>query len=211
MNIKIRLERKEDHRRVEELTREAFWNLHVPGCDEHLLAHNLRKCEAFIPELDYVAVMDSVVVGNIMFCRSVVKSEDDGEHDVITFGPVSVWPENQGRGIGSALIKHAIGRAKDMGFTAILIYGDPGYYRRFGFGPAEDFQIRTAEGKYLDALMALPLYEGALDGIQGRFHEGDAYHVDEGELAEFDKTFPPKEKRETESQRRFSELANQTH
>ena len=43
MDINLRLEEEKDHRFVEELTREAFWNVHVPGCDEHFLIHNLRK------------------------------------------------------------------------------------------------------------------------------------------------------------------------
>lgn len=33
-NLKIRLETESDYRHVEELTREAFWNLYFPGCDE---------------------------------------------------------------------------------------------------------------------------------------------------------------------------------
>lgn len=211
MDIEIRLEREADRRKVEELTREAFWNLHVPGCDEHLLAHNLRQCAAFIPELDFVALADGQIVGNIMFCRAKVKSDDGGAQDVITFGPLSVWPEYQGKGIGSALIKHAIQMAGIIGYNAILIYGDPGYYHRFGFQHAEAFHIRTAEGIYMDALMALELYGGALKGITGRFLEGEAYQVDEAKLVKFDKTFPYREKRVTESQKRFSELANQTH
>ena len=163
----------------------------------------------FIPELDFVALVDGQIAGNIMFCRAKVKGDGGGEHDVITFGPLSVWPEYQGKGIGSALIKHAIHRAKEMGFAAVLIYGDPAYYRRFGFKGGEEYRIRTAEGNFLDALIALPLYDGALTGIAGRFDEGEAYRVDEKELAEFDKTFPPKEKRVTESQKRFAGLSDQ--
>ena len=87
-------------------------------------------------------------MGNIMFCRAKVKAEDGGAHDVITFGPVSVWPDYQGKGIGSALIKHAIHRAKEMGFNAVLTYGDPAYYRRFGFKGGEEYRIRTAEGTF---------------------------------------------------------------
>jgi len=54
MNITIRREEKIDHRAVEELTREAFWNLHVPGCNEHLLAHKLRSCAFFINDIDFL-------------------------------------------------------------------------------------------------------------------------------------------------------------
>jgi len=43
MDLKIRLETEKDYRPVEELTREAFWNVHVPGCCEHYLIHTLRR------------------------------------------------------------------------------------------------------------------------------------------------------------------------
>ena len=60
MNIIIRKEEKRDHHAVEELTREAFWNLYVPGCNEHLLAHKLRKHPDFIPELNFIAEKDGL-------------------------------------------------------------------------------------------------------------------------------------------------------
>ena len=85
MDICIRLENKEDHRIVEEMTREAFWNLHIPGCDEHLLAHKLRDCAAFIPKLNFVALSNGHVVGNIMYCHAAVKRDDGAEVSVLTF------------------------------------------------------------------------------------------------------------------------------
>lgn len=54
----IRLEKPEDYRTVEELTREAFWNVYVPGCTEHFMIHNLRNHKEFIKELDLVAELD---------------------------------------------------------------------------------------------------------------------------------------------------------
>lgn len=66
MNIVIRREKETDHRIVEELTREAFWNLHSPGCDEHYLVHILRTHPDFILEMDYVAELNNKVIGNIM-------------------------------------------------------------------------------------------------------------------------------------------------
>ena len=57
-------------REVEELTREAFWVHHVPGCDEHYLVHVLRSHPDFIPELDFVAIVYDKIVGNIMYTKS---------------------------------------------------------------------------------------------------------------------------------------------
>jgi len=56
IGLLIRKECENDYRQVEELTREAFWNLHVPGCDEHYLVHVMRSHSDFIPELDFVAI-----------------------------------------------------------------------------------------------------------------------------------------------------------
>ncbi|MDY6957979.1 MAG: N-acetyltransferase, partial [Halobacteriota archaeon] len=100
MNINIRREEETDYRVVEEITREAFWNLNVPGCEEHYLVHCLRKHPDFIRELDYVAEIEGKVVGNIMYTKSFVVDEDQDKIDTITFGPLSVLPEYQRKGIG---------------------------------------------------------------------------------------------------------------
>ena len=87
MRLEIRREAEEDFRAVEEVTREAFWNLHVPGCDEHYLVHSLREHKDFLPELDFVAVHGAEIVGSILYSRSRVE-----DVMTITFGPVSVLP-----------------------------------------------------------------------------------------------------------------------
>jgi predicted N-acetyltransferase YhbS len=62
----IRNETESDFNEVEELTRKAFWNVYVPGCVEHYLAHILRGHEDFVPELHFVAeTEDGKVVGNL--------------------------------------------------------------------------------------------------------------------------------------------------
>jgi predicted N-acetyltransferase YhbS len=45
-----------DFRQTEELTRDAFWDLYKPGCNEHLILHKLRKRECYVNELDIVAM-----------------------------------------------------------------------------------------------------------------------------------------------------------
>lgn len=195
LNINLRHERPEDYRVVEELTREAFWGMSRPNCDEHYLVHKLRQVPAFIPELDYVAEVGGKIVGNIMYSRAKVVDETGKEHEVITFGPISVLPEYQGKGIGQALLRHTIAEAKRLGYRAILFFGHPDYYPRVGFQRAEEFGIATASGKNFDAFMAMPLYDGALDGITGRFYEDPVFDIVPKEAEEFDKGFPQKELR----------------
>jgi predicted N-acetyltransferase YhbS len=208
INLIIRNEEKEDYRTVEQLVREAFWNLYVPGCNEHCILHNLRNSNDFIPELDFVAEKEGQIVGQIAYSRGIIKNKQGEEEEVISFGPVSVLPAFQRRGIGSALITHTINLARDMGYPAICIYGDPRYYSGFGFRCAEKYEIKTADDKFAVALQVLELKQGVLNNMSGKFIESTAFAVDETEFAQYDTTFPFKEKNETDSQREFRLLAS---
>ena len=195
MDVQLRPAGPGDYRITEELTREAFWGLNRPDCDEHLLAHKLRKSQAYVPELDYVAEVDGKIVGNVIYSLGRVACEGGCQFEVLNFGPLSVLPDYQGQGVGSALMRRTIAEAKRMGYRAILFFGHPDYYPRFGFTPAERYHITTSEGKNFDAFMAMPLYDGALDGISGRYYEDAAFELDAEEAAEFDRGFPHKQKR----------------
>jgi putative acetyltransferase len=208
MGILIKNERERDYRIVEELTREAFWNLYVPGCNEHFILHNLRNNVDFIPELDCIAEKEGQIVGQIVYSRAKIVDTQGIAREVITFGPVSVLPEFQKQGIGSALINHTISIARDMSYPAICIYGDPRYYSRFGFRCGEKYDIKTADDKYAVALLAMELKQGALNNMTGRFIESTVFEVDENKLIEYDATFTFKEKTETESQRDFRIMAS---
>jgi predicted N-acetyltransferase YhbS len=206
MEIELRLEEEKDHKTVENLTREAFWNHYVPGCDEHLLVYNLRKTNVFIKDLDFVAIYNNQIVGNIMYAKSAIKN-NDLEYTVLTFGPLSVLPEYQNRGIGGKLINHTVKLSKEMGYKGIIIYGDPEYYKRFGFKESIKYKITNKDKKYPATLLVLELYPNALNGIEGVFDEGKAYEIDKNEAEEFDKNFIKKEKGYSKSQERFKELS----
>ncbi len=208
MDIKLRLEEEKDYRRVEEVTREAFWNVYSLGCDEHLLVHHLREAKQFIKALDFVATHEDTIVGNIMYVEAKITDNDDKEHQVAAFGPVSVLPEYQGKGVGGKLITHTAQLAKEMGYKAILIYGDPEYYKRFGFKVSKEYNITNGDRKYPAALQVLELYPDALKGIEGVYDEGDIYIVNKDEFVEFEKGFPEKEKKPTKTQERFLEMVN---
>lgn len=208
MEISIRNERPEDVVAVEALTRGAFWNLHVPGCSEHLVARQLRASRDFLPELDLVAVEDGRVIGNILFTRSRVVGSMNENFETVTFGPVSVLPECQQRGVGRALIERGLALAREAGHSAVIVYGNPDYYSKYGFRAGREYGIRTADGKYHAALLALPLVPGALDGVCGRFLESEAFETDPEQLEAFERLFPPMEKLVTPSQAEFTRIAS---
>lgn len=203
MNLIIRNERPEEYRTIEGLTREAFWNVYVPGCDEHFLLHTMRSHPDFIPELDFVAELEGKLAGNIVYTHCKVIDATGIPHNVIMFGPISVLPSYQKQGIGGALIRHSFEKARSMGFTAVMIYGDPRYYHRFGFRCAEKWDISNSEGKFAVGLLGAELVPGTLNGVSGRVIESEVYTVDQVEYHKYEATFPPKEKFETESQAVF--------
>jgi len=194
MDIIIRNETENDYRQVEELTREAFWNLHVPGCDEHYLVHVMRNHPDFIKELDFVAELDGKIVGNIMYTQAWLSNEEGKEIKVLSFGPVSVLPEFQRNGVGSALINHTKAIALKTGVTAILIFGDPHNYCKHGFKNCKDLNISDMNGEYPLGLLVLELQKDAFAGDNWKFRYSDVYNINEKDAEVFEKSFAHKEK-----------------
>lgn len=194
-NILIRKASKNDFYATEFITREAFWNLYLSGADEHLVLHNLRKSNNYIPTLDLVAIHNGEIIGHSISTLAYVIKENESA-EVLCLGPISVSPEFQNSGIGSMLINETIRIAKELSYPAIILYGDPNYYNRFGFINAEKYGITTKDEKNDDPFMALELNDKALTNIQGRFIEAKAFITNEDELNEFDAAFPIKVKTE---------------
>lgn len=197
MNIQLRLEEEKDWREVELLTREAFWKKEKAaekgiGCNEHYLTHTLRTSKEFVPELDFVAEIDGRLAGNVIYSMAYVERPDGTRHDVLCFGPLSVLPEYQNQGVGSALMRHTLKTAAKLGYGSVIIFGHPTYYPRFGFKDAEEFGITTSWGDNSPAFMAMELIEGDLDGVTGKFYGSPLFDVDDKKAVEFDKLFPKK-------------------
>lgn len=193
MDIIIRHEEEEDYLLVENLIREAFYNVYKPGCEEHLIAHRLRQSAAFVPELDLLVTLDDEIIGQILYTRALIEDGDGNRHTVLCFGPVSVHPRHQKRGVGRKLIETSMDLAWALGYKGIVIYGSPLYYHQFGFQDASVFGITTAEGENFEAFMAVELKPGALSGIHGRFYADPAFNVTPEDVTEFERShsFPP--------------------
>ena len=204
MEIIIRPESPSDHRKVEEVTREAFWNLYVPGCDEHYLAHILRDHPDFINELDFVAELNGEVIGNIMFTKSYVENERGEMRNTLTFGPVCILPEFQRTGIGSKLIRHTLKLAQEAGYKAVIIYGDPQNYCKHGFKCSKDYCVTDPDGIFPYGLLVLELEKGFFEGYSWKYYCSKVYEINKSDAEEFDKEFPPKAKEYRHTQDVFS-------
>ena len=194
----IRLEKKQDYRNVESLTRKAFWNVYRPGCWEHYILHQYRKRADFIPELSLVVEQKGKIIGHIMYVHSEIQTDDHRLISTLTFGPFSIAPEYQHQGYGALLLKYSMDQAKQMGAGALLIFGSASYYGKFGFVAAETKKVylqgnlKTTDTPYF---LIKELNPGFLDGVSGTYKVPDGYYVSEEEVEKFDASFLPKEKR----------------
>ena len=193
----IRLEKKEDHREVENLVRESFWNVYRPGCSEHYVIHVLRDDPAFVRELDFVMEKGGRLIGQNMFMKTVIEADDGSVVNVLTMGPIGITPELKRRGYGKALLDFSLGKAAELGYGAVLFEGNIGFYGKSGFDYASRFGIRyhdLPEDADSSFFLCKELVPGYLDGITGVYQTPQGYYVKDEDVEEFDKDFPVKEK-----------------
>lgn len=194
MEILIQRTKPNDFLITENITRETFWNLFKPGCDEHLVLHNLRKSNCYISDLDRIALSNNRIIGHSITTKANVVDTQNNEHQVLCVGPISVLPEFQKKGIGAKLLNESIALAEELGYSGMILFGHPDYYHRFGFVNAHKYGITTKEGMNFEPFMALELHQNALLTVSGKFYEDNAFEINEEELNEFEKLFPKKEK-----------------
>ena len=201
----IRRETEMDYHEVENLAREAFWNLSIPGCSEHYFIHVLRKHQAFIPELDYVIEADGRVIGSVMYSRSRLVDENGNEKEVLTMGPLCVMPGYQRKGYGKALLEFTFGIAAELGFDTIINFGNPDNYVARGYKSCKKYNVSFCGESFPAALLVKVLKDGALDGRKWAYYQNDADAPcnDEATVEEYDKLFPPKVKSWQPSQEEF--------
>ena len=193
----IRLEKEADHRAVENLVRDSFWNVYRPGCSEHYVIHVLRNDPAFVKELDFVLEQDGKLIGQNMFMRTVINADDGRVIPVLTMGPIGIMPEVKRQGYGKKLLDYSLEKAAAMGFGAVLFEGNIGFYGHSGFDYARNFGIRyhdLPEGADDSFFLCKELIPGYLDGITGVYQTPMGYYVDDADVEEFDKGFPLREK-----------------
>ena len=154
--MKIRRETPNDYKEVYALISEAFASAeHADGTEQDLTAA-LRKSASFIPELSLVAESGGRLAGHVLFTRITI-----GGQEALALAPLSVRPEYQRQGIGTALMNEGHRIAKELGYSYSVVLGSERYYPRVGYVPAERFGIVAPEGVPSVNFMARKLREDA--------------------------------------------------
>lgn len=195
--IIIRNETPADYASVEHLTREAFWNVYRPGCMEHYVLHMLRDDPAFVPELDLVMEQDGQIIGHVMYMHAAITANDGREIPIMTFGPISIRPDLQRRGLGKHLLETSMEKAMALGAGALCIEGNLDFYGKSGFVVAGTRGIRyhgEPDQEIVPYFLLKELKPGFLKGVTGVYHTPQGYFVDEAAVEAFDRNFPPKQK-----------------
>jgi putative acetyltransferase len=137
--VLIRRESPGDADAIRAITAAAFARPDRPdrAPPEVRLVDELRTSEAWLPALSLVATDPGAeVIGHVLCTRAHVDRAP-----VLALGPLTVRPDRQRSGVGSALVHTVLGAADALGEPLVALLGDPGYYRRFGFRLAAEYQI----------------------------------------------------------------------
>jgi putative acetyltransferase len=159
--VDIREERPADEAAVRHVVLAAFRRSVVVDLVEGLRG-NARNPDS----LSLVAVDDDRVVGHVMFTRSLLDAPRRLV-DVQVLSPLSVHPERQGSGIGSALVRNGLAVLAERGVPLVFLEGSPHYYSRFGFRAGADLGFRKPSLRIPDAafqVFPLPAYEPWMTG-----------------------------------------------
>ncbi len=193
----IRLEKKNEQREVENLVRESFWNVYRPGCYEHYLLNVMRSHPDFISELNFVMEKDGEIIGQIVFVKAKIMTDNGNEFPIFTMGPICIDNKYKRQGYGKILLDYGFEKATEYGAGAVLFEGNIDFYGKSGCVKASEYGIRyhgMPEGEEADFFLCKELKEGYLNGISGEYSTPQVYFVKDDDVENFDKQFPAKEK-----------------
>ncbi len=132
------------------------------------LVEEIRRKEFYLPELELLMLEDGAPVGYVMFSRFHLEGRYTDRLLILT--PAAVRTDLQRQHISRSLIEFGFERAREMGFTAVIVEGDPRNYRARGFETSARHGIVAGPNMHLpheDCLMVAELVPGGLEGIHG--------------------------------------------
>lgn len=176
MTVQIREEKESDYKSIRTLLEKAF-----KGTDEAKLVERIRNGKHYLPKLSFVTLIDDNIIG-FLFFSTIFINTPKYIYDSLALGPVAVLPEYQNNGIGSKLIMEGLYKAHYLGYSSVILLGNPDYYQRFGFEPASVWEITPPFPVPAENYMGIELIPNGLThkaGMVSYPHEWDEILVSE--------------------------------
>lgn len=174
IKVSIRQETTEDQEKVFRLLEEAFKDQEFSDHKEHFLVERLRSDTKFVPALSLVAEMNDRLTGYILLTEIFIDGPE-GPQKSLALAPLAVSPPFQKNGIGSKLVLYAHQKARELGYTSIVVIGHQDYYPKFGYQPAHEFGITFPFEIPQENAFVLELVNDALTGVHGQVIYADAF------------------------------------
>jgi putative acetyltransferase len=164
----IRQAREEDFTNIRVFVAQAFATARARNGDEPAFVDRMRASADFLPELALVAEETGGIIGFVMLTRTAIV-DGQARHAALLLAPLAEALPHRNQGLGARLVREAFARARDLGHALVLLVGDPGYYRRFGFIPAAGCGIRHHDTAIAaDRVLVCALTPAALAGVRGQ-------------------------------------------
>jgi len=162
----IRQEKKEEFGEIYNLINEAFKTAEVYDGTEADYTNALRESGKYIEKLALVSEENNELIGHIMLTKLKIVTSDS-EIEELLLSPICVSFENRNKGVGGMLIRESFKLAKEMGYSAVFLCGNPAYYSRFGFKNTTEFGIKNTSEIPQQYVMGCELFCDALKDITG--------------------------------------------
>lgn len=169
--LRIRPEQPADVDQVRNVVAAAFGGPRVPG-----LVDGLRASVAWL-DLSFVAELDDALVGHVCYTRGWVDAPERVV-DVLVLSPLSVHPDHQRRGIGTALVEQSLARLARSSECLVFLEGSPSYYPRLGFVPGSSLGFSSPSVRIPDPafqVFPLPGYERSGAAVTGALVYPDVF------------------------------------
>ncbi len=160
----LRPEQPGDEAGIEAVLQRAFG-----GANAANLVRILRTQGGYDPALSFVAIEEAPaprIIGHVLFSPIAIV-HGDAPSPAMALGPLGVMPDRQRTGVGTALVEHGLACCRERGLGIVLVLGDPGYYSRFGFGPAAEARIEAPHPGWAESYQVLELLAGSLKETRG--------------------------------------------
>lgn len=167
--MRIRQETSDDYLEIYKMVKKSFATTSDCDGDEQDYLNELREKDSFIPELSLVAETDSgELIGQIVLSKMEIKTKKTTLSELL-LSPISVHPNYFRKGIARALIERSIIEAKQLGYSAIFLCGNPNLYSRIGFRPTYEYGIFHINDKDKKAIwcMVREIQNDFLKDIEG--------------------------------------------